>query len=54
LIETLSALVEVYDAEHHRMPDVSGIEVLRFLIEQHDLNQADRRKSALKVSYPKC
>jgi HTH-type transcriptional regulator/antitoxin HigA len=41
LIETLSALVEVYDAEHRRMPDVSGIDVLRFLIEQHDLNQAD-------------
>ena len=41
LIETLSALVEVYDAEHHRLPDVSGIDVLRFLIEQHDLNQAD-------------
>jgi HTH-type transcriptional regulator/antitoxin HigA len=41
LIETLSVLIEAYDREHHRMPDASGIEVLRFLIEEHGLTQKD-------------
>ncbi|MGO9056053.1 MAG: helix-turn-helix domain-containing protein [Candidatus Binataceae bacterium] len=41
LIETLSALVEAYDNEHHEVPDVSGVEMLRYLMEGHHLVQAD-------------
>ncbi len=41
LIETLSVLIEAYDRGHHSLPDASGIEVLRFLMEEHDLTQKD-------------
>ena len=41
LIETLSVLIEAYDREHHTMPDASGIEVLRFLMDVHGLTQRD-------------
>jgi len=41
LIETLSVLIEAYDAEHHGAPAASGVEVLRFLMEQHGLSQGD-------------
>jgi len=41
LIETLSALVEAYDDEHHEVPDISGVEMLRYLMEEHNLVQAD-------------
>ncbi len=41
LVETLSVLIEAYDREHHRLPEASGIEVLRFLMEEHGLTQKD-------------
>lgn len=41
LIETLSALIEAYDREHHAVPDVSGVDMVRFLMEQHGLTQGD-------------
>jgi HTH-type transcriptional regulator/antitoxin HigA len=41
LIETLSVLIEAFDREHHSIPEASGIEVLRFLMEQHALTQKD-------------
>jgi HTH-type transcriptional regulator/antitoxin HigA len=41
LIETLSALIEAYDDEHYEVPDVSGAEMLRYLMEEHNLKQAD-------------
>jgi HTH-type transcriptional regulator/antitoxin HigA len=41
LIETLSVLIEAYDDEHHKIPDVSGVDLLRFLMEQHRLSQGD-------------
>lgn len=34
-------LVEAYDEKHYPMPDASGAEVLRFLMEQHGLTQSD-------------
>lgn len=40
-IETLSILIEAYDKEHHELPEASGIEVIRFLMEQHGLTQGD-------------
>lgn len=41
LIETLSALVEAYDRDHHPMSDVSGVDMVRFLMKQHTLTQRD-------------
>ena len=41
LVETLSVLIEAYDREHHRLPEASGVEVLRFLMEEHGLTQKD-------------
>lgn len=40
-IDTLSVLIEAYDEEHHKIPDLSGAEMLKFLIEQHGLSQGD-------------
>lgn len=40
-IDTLSVLIEAYDEEHHQIPDASGVELLKFLMEQHDLSQGD-------------
>jgi HTH-type transcriptional regulator/antitoxin HigA len=41
LIETLSVLIEAYDRERHSLREASGIEVLRFLMEEHGLTQKD-------------
>lgn len=40
-IDTLSLLLEAYDEEHHKIPDASGVELLKFLMEQHGLSQGD-------------
>lgn len=40
-IDTLSLLIEAYDEEHHEIPDASGVEMLKFLMEQHGLSQGD-------------
>jgi HTH-type transcriptional regulator/antitoxin HigA len=40
-IETLSVLISAYDREHYRLPEVPGIEVVRFLMEEHGLTQSD-------------
>jgi HTH-type transcriptional regulator/antitoxin HigA len=52
LIETLTALIEAYDREHYPDQEVSGIDMLRFLMEQHKLTQRDLREigSRLAVS----
>ena len=41
LVETLSVLIEAYDRERHGLPEASGVEVLRFLMEEHGLTQKD-------------
>jgi HTH-type transcriptional regulator / antitoxin HigA len=41
LIETLSVLIEAYDKEHYNLPETSGVEVIRFLMEEHGLAQND-------------
>ena len=40
-IDTLSVLIEAYDEEHHEVPDLSGTDVLKFLMEQQGLSQGD-------------
>ena len=41
LLDTLGTLVHVYEEEHYPIPDVSGAEVLHFLMEEHNLTQSD-------------
>jgi HTH-type transcriptional regulator / antitoxin HigA len=40
-LDALSDLTALYEAEHVILPDVSGVEVLRHLMEEHDLRQKD-------------
>ena len=40
-LNTLSILVEAYEDERFPMPDVSGVDVLRHLMEANELRQAD-------------
>jgi HTH-type transcriptional regulator/antitoxin HigA len=40
-LDTLSTLVEAYEREHIPMPAVSGVDVLRHLMEANGLRQAD-------------
>jgi HTH-type transcriptional regulator/antitoxin HigA len=51
LIDTLSILVEAYDDEHYPIPDVSGLEMLKFLMDQHGLSQGTSPRSAVKESF---
>jgi HTH-type transcriptional regulator/antitoxin HigA len=41
LVETLSVLIEAYDREHHGLPEASGVDVIRFLMQEHGLTQND-------------
>lgn len=41
LLDTISTLVHVYEEEHYPIPDSSGAEVLRFLMDEHGLTQSD-------------
>ena len=39
--EVLLTLVEAYEEEHHSIPDASPVEVLRTLMDAHNLRQKD-------------
>lgn len=41
LIETLSILIQAYDAKHDTLPAVTGADMVRFLMEQHGLYQSE-------------
>ncbi|MBE7433788.1 MAG: transcriptional regulator [Anaerolineales bacterium] len=41
LLDTLGTLIEIYEEEHYPIPDVTGAEVLHFLMEEHGLTQSD-------------
>lgn len=40
-LDMLGQLVEAYESEHVQLPDVRGVDVLRHLMEESDLKQAD-------------
>lgn len=40
-LDTLGTLIHAYEERYHLMPSVSGAEVLRYLMEEHGLRQAD-------------
>lgn len=39
LFQVLADLIYAYDQRHYRQGDVHGVDLLRFLMEQHDLRQ---------------
>jgi HTH-type transcriptional regulator/antitoxin HigA len=41
LLDTLGTLIRAYDEDHHPMPDVHSIDVLKFFIEEHQLTQSE-------------
>ncbi|MBP6788115.1 MAG: hypothetical protein KA170_11045 [Candidatus Promineofilum sp.] len=41
LLDTLGTVITAYEAEHVKLPDVRGSEVLAHLMAEHDLRQAD-------------
>jgi HTH-type transcriptional regulator/antitoxin HigA len=41
LLDTLGTLIHAYEEEHHSIPECSGVDILRFLMEEHGLTQSD-------------
>ncbi len=41
LLDTLGTLIHAYEEEHYPIPEASGGEVLRYLMEEHNLTQSD-------------
>ncbi|WP_310453000.1 type II toxin-antitoxin system HigA family antitoxin [Sulfuritalea sp.] len=41
LVDIVGDLIEDYEAENHPLPDVTGVQALKFLMEQHGLKQTD-------------
>lgn len=41
LLDTLGTMIRAYEEQHLPLPEVSGTEVLRYLMDEHGLKQAD-------------
>lgn len=41
LVGRLGDVIEAYDETHYPMPDVSGSDVLRFMMEEHGIKQSE-------------
>ena len=41
LLDTLGTIIHVYEEEHYPIPEATGAEVLRFLMDEHGLSQSD-------------
>lgn len=41
LVDIVGDLIEDYKTEHHPLPETTGVQALKFLMEQHDLKQSD-------------
>lgn len=41
LLDALGTLMHAYEEVHHPMPECSGGDILRFLVEEHGLTQSD-------------
>src|SRR5215475_13013581 len=41
LLDTLGTLIHAYEEAHHPIPECSGVDVLRFLMDEHGLTQSD-------------
>ena len=41
LLDTLGTVIHTYEEKHYQIPDSSGIEMLQFLMDEHQLKLAD-------------
>lgn len=41
LVDIVGDLIEDYEAEQHPLPEATGVQALKFLMEQHGLKQSD-------------
>lgn len=41
LLDTLGTVIHAYEEKHHPIPECGGVEVLRLLMEEHQLEPAD-------------
>src|SRR5262245_60521151 len=41
LLDTLGTLIHAYEENHYSMPEYSGPELLQFLMEEHELTEAE-------------
>ena len=41
LVDIVGDLIEDYEAVHHPLPEATGVQALKFLMEQHGLKQTD-------------
>ena len=41
LVDIVGNLIEHYEAQHHPLPETTGVQALKFLLEQHGLRQSD-------------
>ena len=41
LLDTLGAVIHTYEEKHYPMPECSGVEMLQFLMETHQLEPSD-------------
>ena len=44
LLDTLGAVIHTYEEKHYPMPECSGVEMLQFLMEEHQLEPSDLRE----------
>ena len=41
LLDTLGTVIHAYEEKHHPIPECSGVEVLKLLMEEHQLESTD-------------
>ena len=41
LLDTLGTVIHAYEGKHHPIPECNGVEVLKFLMEEHQLEPVD-------------
>ena len=41
LLDTLGTIIHAYEEKHHPIPECSGVEALKFLMEEHQLEPVD-------------
>ena len=44
LVDIVGDLIEDYETEQHPLPEINGIDALKFLMEQHRLKQGDLKE----------
>lgn len=41
LVDIVGDLIEDYESQHHQLPMATGVQAIKFLMEQHNLKQSD-------------